>query len=426
MEIEKRRRPESREPMGSMNPAGPAGSIRLDTDAGDTVKTPASLSSPSDGMDDPDDLSIDEILADVHARRELFDPENRFIPPAVFEDALRPSASAAAPASSGKTEPDGKRAASEEQETAAKKAETTDAAAGPQPASRPTAVIREPSPRRPAVPPAIKIESSPASGKSSAARGMPSAAGTPDPAGNRKNRKDKKTAEEKNRQTGKNNRNEKNNTDNINGANGRPGRRGLFGRRKYEREESLPIDDPYYGLKLKSIEEYRRQYQETMALSLIHIYTPQARARITKRAVQSRPAAFSFCGAPAFPALSALSVFPALSAPPAGRAVNRYTKATENAMGRNARSRLESPSSESSCQNLSLCPSSAPMEKTRNRVQPICRKEFALWNRAGRRHTHTYPIPIPKHITARISIRLPALSIQISPRMIQATTPRTA
>ena len=216
MEKEKHRRQpiEPGAESGKIHNAGnagkhPASEAPSDTDMEKTSSTQAKQGGPAPEADVDLDLSIDEILADVHARRELFNPENRFIPPAVFEDAL------SRPSSGGDNSKTKKPESEQEQEQLQKEGRKA------------SAVIREPSPRRPAVPPAIKVEPS----EKNAAKGNRDTV--------------KKEAEQK------------------------PAKRGLFSRRKKRQEESLPTDDPYYGLKLKSIEEYRRQYQETMAFPKI-------------------------------------------------------------------------------------------------------------------------------------------------------------
>ena len=102
MEKEKHRRQpiEPGAESGKIHNAGnagkhPASEAPSDTDMEKTSSTQAKQGGPAPKADVDLDLSIDEILADVHARRELFNPENRFIPPAVFEDALsRPSSGA--------------------------------------------------------------------------------------------------------------------------------------------------------------------------------------------------------------------------------------------------------------------------------------------------------------------------------------------
>ena len=183
------------------------------------------------------ELSIDEILADVQARREFLNPENRFIPPAVFEDALnRPSP---APKSgeevqqgAGKdTDTHGEQNVGEDELEEKEKEKPSH--------GKTSAIIREPSPRQPVVPPAMKVETG--AGKASrSSRPLPEENRDLEQAGKKEKKKEK---------------------------------RGWFGRRKKEKEESIQTSDPYYGLKLKSIEEYRQQYQETMAFPKIQSTT---------------------------------------------------------------------------------------------------------------------------------------------------------
>lgn len=288
--------------------------------------TPSASKSSSSFMENTNlDLRVDEILADVHARRDLFSPEIRFIPPAAFEDAAGfpknpPSSSAGSsiPGKAEKAKKTGKettastenslsgvsfspiekktgeksrreyepekhkenRASGENQrqpenrgsrdrgiksafealenkeKTKKSELEKTETAAD---------VLHKPFPRQPVVPPAVTGEArrnqpKPQREKSSlleeaplyakaphldAHKGKPAADTMPD------------TKETKNAKNGKNTGTEKRTL------------RSWFSRRSKDTQTDLLENDPYYGLQLKSIEEYRRQYQETMAFPII-------------------------------------------------------------------------------------------------------------------------------------------------------------
>ncbi len=186
-----------------------------------------------DSVDPLSDLSIEQILADVKSRKDLLSREKNPPPAAVFEDAV----------------------GQKESRKEGQKEKSRDTAA--------TAVIRDPVPRSVASPPPMRVEVSGKSGKAS--RGAweaqnpektrePSLVKGEEPAAQAIQAtpatQTAQTFSQEPRQEEKKEKKEK---------------KGWFRRRKEKKQEAfLPEDDPYYGLKLKPLEEYRKQYQESL------------------------------------------------------------------------------------------------------------------------------------------------------------------